>query len=73
MLTIINRSDRAFSAVLDLSVFSDTLPPHDRFTLDNLYLKSADMLSGDATVCLRGGRHIIAAVGALNYSIIRLR
>lgn len=73
VLTIINRSDRAFSAVLDLSVFSDTLPPHDRFTLDNLYLKSADMLSGDATVCLRGGRHIIAAVGALNYSIIRLR
>lgn len=73
VLTIINRSDRAFSAVLDLSVFSDTLPPHDRFTLDNLYLKSADMLSGDGTVCLRGGRHIIAAVGALNYGIIRLR
>ena len=73
VLTVVNRSDRAFSAVVNLSVFSDTLPPHDRFTLDNLHLKCAEVLSGDSTVCLRDGRHIVTAVGASNYGVMRLR
>lgn len=73
VLTVVNRSDRAFSAVLDFSVFSDGLPPHDRFTLNNLHLQSASVILGDCTVCLRDGRHIVTAVGASNYGVMRLR
>lgn len=73
ILTVVNRSDCAFSGIFDFSVFTDGLPPRDRFVLENLQFKNAEVLSGDGTIFLRDGRHFIPAVSAYDYCVFRFR
>ena len=73
LLTILNRGDRAYSDILDLSRFADGLPPQDRFALSNLRFQEASVLLGDSTIRLQDGGHFIPAVTASHFGIFRLR